>query len=275
MVCHISSSEPVEVKRYLSRISYGGPTLPSVQTLSQLHRAHLFHVPFENLDIHLGNRIILNVDSLYDKIVCRRRGGFCYELNGLFAWLLAELGFHVTILSARVFDGGRPGPEFDHLTLLVELKEHWLADVGFGDSFHQPLRISEPKTQKQGSNSFRLAHEAQSITLYRLQGNLDWEPQYVFSLIPRQLSEFADMCQYHQTSPKSSFTRKRICTLPTDTGRVTLSNMRLIITEGEQRREEEVIGLNQYSQLLRQHFGINLEEAVVPSNPAGYREYKK
>ena len=85
-----------------------------------MHRAHLLAVPFENLDIHLGRPISLDQDALFGKIVTRRRGGFCYELNGLFALLLRELGFEVTLLSAGVAraDGGF-GPEFDHLTLLV------------------------------------------------------------------------------------------------------------------------------------------------------------
>src|SRR3954447_25028309 len=105
----------MEIDAYLKRIAYRGSREPTVETLRQLHRAHLLAVPFENLDIPLGNPIVLSVPSFYDKIVERRRGGFCYELNGLFAWLLEQLGFHVELLSAGVFSGNRPGPEFDHL----------------------------------------------------------------------------------------------------------------------------------------------------------------
>src|SRR6185436_18299602 len=99
---------------YLERIRYDGETTPSVETLRRIHRAHMLAVPFENLDIHLGIPIALSVPAFYEKIVDRKRGGFCYELNGLFAWLLAELGFSVTLLSARVFAAGRLSPEFDH-----------------------------------------------------------------------------------------------------------------------------------------------------------------
>ena len=81
----------LDVERYLQRIDYSGPTVPTLETLSALHQAHLLAVPFENLDIHLGRAIVLDEEALYDKIVERRRGGFCYELNGLFAALLRAL----------------------------------------------------------------------------------------------------------------------------------------------------------------------------------------
>src|SRR5581483_2338912 len=130
----------MDVQGYLQRIAYDGPLQPSVASLRKLHRQHLFSVPFENLDIPLGTAIELDLESLYEKIVLRRRGGFCYELNGLFGALLIELGFRVQMLSGRVRreDGGF-GPEFDHMLLKVELDDPWLMDVGFGDSFVDPI----------------------------------------------------------------------------------------------------------------------------------------
>src|SRR5437762_14222540 len=92
----------MHVGAYLQRINYRGSPEPNAQTLRELHRAHMLTVPFENLDIHLGRPITLGQAALFDKIVTRRRGGFCYELNGLFAALLRALGFDVTMLSARV-----------------------------------------------------------------------------------------------------------------------------------------------------------------------------
>src|SRR6266540_1131840 len=105
----------MDIQAYLCRIHYRGGLAPTAAILRELHRAHLLTVPFENLDIHLGRPILLDQEALFDKIVTRRRGGFCYELNGLFALLLRELGFDVTLLSAGVAhaDGGF-GPEFDH-----------------------------------------------------------------------------------------------------------------------------------------------------------------
>jgi N-hydroxyarylamine O-acetyltransferase len=131
----------VDLKAYFERIGYDGPSQPDSETLCALHRTHLFAVPFENLDIHLKRPIILEEDRLYAKIVHQRRGGFCYEHNGLFAAVLRELGFEVTLLEARVgaktWDAGQP---FDHMALLVDLEERWLADVGFGDI--HPIHIS-------------------------------------------------------------------------------------------------------------------------------------
>src|SRR3954469_4622706 len=110
----------MDLQAYLRRINYPGNQAPTAAILCELHRAHLLAVPFENLDIHLGRAISLNQDALFNKIVTRRRGGFCYELNGLFALLLRGLGFEVTLLAAGVAraDGGF-GPEFDHMTLHV------------------------------------------------------------------------------------------------------------------------------------------------------------
>src|SRR5437762_3314192 len=103
----------MDVNAYLKRIDYAGSTAPTLETLNALHQAHLYAVPFENLDIHLGRPIILEYDHLFDKIVTQRRGGFCYELNGMFAWLLRELGFEVSMLNARVLDGdGKLGIDF-------------------------------------------------------------------------------------------------------------------------------------------------------------------
>src|SRR5437762_8680982 len=140
------------IDSYLKRIGYSGPTTPTPDLLRNLHRAHLLAVPFENLDIALGRRIVCEEESFLRKIIDRRRGGFCYELNGAFAALLRALGFQVTLLSARVYGGGRFGPLFDHLALRVDLDEPWLADIGFGRFARRPLRVTgcEPQTDVEG-----------------------------------------------------------------------------------------------------------------------------
>src|SRR5262245_33969275 len=133
----------MDVQTYLNRIEYSGSRTPGFETLRQLHLAHLLTVPFENLSIHAREPIVLNDAALFQKIVTRRRGGFCYELNGLFSALLRELGFDVSMLSAQVArDDGEFTPDFAHMTLLVSLeKDRWLADVGFGDSFVEPFPL--------------------------------------------------------------------------------------------------------------------------------------
>src|SRR4051812_40484232 len=123
------------VEAYLERIGVARPAELDAAALAELHRAHLTTVPFENLSLHLSEQISLEPDDLVDKIVTRRRGGFCYELNGAFALLLRALGADVSLAGAAVFGEDRLGPPFDHLAVIVRLADggRWLADVGFGD----------------------------------------------------------------------------------------------------------------------------------------------
>ena len=253
----------MDVDAYLQRIAYHGTREPTAETLRQLHRAHLYAVPFENLDIPLGRPIVLSLPLLFEKIVERRRGGFCYELNSLFAWLLEALGFQVVMYSARVFDAGQPGPEFDHMLLRVATGETLLADVGFGDSFIDPLPLDDQEHLQDG-RAYRLVERDEAWVLQQRKPASDWEPQYVFSLKPRRLDEFGPMCHYQQTSPESSFTKKSVCSRASRTGRITLSNGRLIVTSDGSRQETNIANEGAYRALLRTHFGIELgEEAPV------------
>ena len=247
----------MDTAAYLERINYHGPLEPTAETLSRLHVAHLLAVPFENLSIHAGEPIVLDDEALFDKVVARRRGGFCYELNGLFARLLRELGFEVEMLSAGV--GGKAGgfgPEFDHMALLVRLEERWLADVGFGDSFVEPLRLDERGEQRQGARSFRVEEEGDRLILSKRDEGGDWVAQYRFSLTPHVYADYAEMCRYHQTSPESHFTQGRICSRLTPEGRVTLSRLRLITADADGRRERELSDGREYDEALSEHFGV-------------------
>jgi N-hydroxyarylamine O-acetyltransferase len=246
--------------RYLDRIGYMGPHDASLETLRRLHRSHLFAVPFENLDIALGRRIVCDHDLFFHKIVEQRRGGFCYELNGAFAVLLRDLGYKVTLLSARVprEDGGYT-PEFDHLALKVDLDEAWLVDVGFGDSFLDPLRLRIGEEQRQDQRRFRILEQSGSLCVERAQPENPWKQQYSFTLNPRSLDEFAPMCHYHQTSPESPFTRKSLCTKATPQGRITLSDRKLIITRNGKRQEQHLKSDEEFGTVLRDYFDILLE----------------
>lgn len=249
----------VNVPAYLDRIGYTGPTAPTAETLREIHRHHMQTVPFENLDIFRARPIVIDADAFVDKIVNRRRGGFCYELNGAFAELLAALGFQVTLLSGHFQrpDGSR-GPEFDHLALRVDLDEPWLADVGFGDSFVEPLLLKTGIEQGQNGELFRIVEAGDSFQVERQQ-----KAEYLFTLVPRQLSDFAAMCQYHQTSPDSHFTQKRMCSRATSTGRITLSDLRLIITENGIRQERILDSEQDWHATLQQYFGIVLSTPTL------------
>ena len=246
----------MDISAYLERIDYHGSTDPSAETLRALQVAHLLKVPFENLSIHAGEPIVLDDESLYAKIVERLRGGFCYEANGLFAALLQELGFDVVKLSAEVANAeGAYSQPFDHMTLMVNLAERWLVDVGFGDSFLEPLLLDYRSDQTQGNTRYRIAEEEGYLVVSRREQA--WKPQYRFTLRPYEYADFAGMCHYHQTSPESHFTQGRICSRATEGGRITLSEMRFIQTFDDGQKQERTLSSQaEYDAILREQFGI-------------------
>jgi N-hydroxyarylamine O-acetyltransferase len=247
----------LDIAAYLERINYRGSQAPTAETLRALQEAHLLAVPFENLSIHNGQRIILEEEALFDKVITRRRGGFCYELNGLFAALLRALGFEVDMLSARVANAaGEFGPDFDHMTLMVRLDQRWLADVGFGDSFLKPLLIDKREEQVQQDRAFKIVSDSDRLFLWQRENGDEWKAQYSFNLQPFSFHHYAEMCHYHQTSSQSHFTQKRVCTRATPKGRITLSELRLITTENGERNEQILPDELEYAKALRQHFGI-------------------
>jgi N-hydroxyarylamine O-acetyltransferase len=251
----------MDLSLYLQRIHYAGSLEPTIPTLRALHLAHLLAVPFENLDIHLGRPISLEQEALFDKIVPRRRGGFCYELNGLFAALLEALGFDVTLLSASdAHADGSFGPEFDHLTLRVRCTDSpvipWLADVGWGDTFREPLRLDQVGEQIEGKRAYRIDRVGDARILWQRDYNGHWERQYRFTLRPRDFDDFLPMSHYHQTSPDSLFTRKQLCTLATVDGRITLDDSRLITTVDGVRQEKPIDDDQTYRRILEERFGI-------------------
>lgn len=253
---------PDEIQRYLERI--GAPReqpAPGALALASLQRAHLHTVPFENLDIPLGRPIRLDAPSLVAKVVDRRRGGYCYELNGLFAALLRGLGYAVTLVSARVATPTGLTAEFDHLALLVACEQggpRWLVDVGFGDAFTDPIPLVDGFTRREMVKEVGLVR-AGAAWHYREGAADGWRDQYVFTATPRALADFAPRNQWQQTSPDSNFTRKRVASLLTHDGRVTLSGHRLIVTSGGQRTERELDEAGATA-VLAERFGIALED---------------
>ena len=248
----------MDINAYLKRINYQGSLVATAETLRELQMAHLLSVPFENLSIHAKEPIVLEDEALFTKIVERRRGGFCYECNGLFAALLRALGFEVTMLSAEVANAeGIFGPAFDHMTLMVLLEQRWLVDVGFGDSFREPLLLDERGEQLQESRAYRIVSDGPFLTLMQRTAGSEWKVQYRFTLEPHKYADYAEMCHYHQTSPQSHFTRARLCSLATEAGRLTLSDMRFITTSTDDAKQERTLTSEaEYEAILHEHFGI-------------------
>ncbi|HSS20885.1 MAG TPA: arylamine N-acetyltransferase [Pyrinomonadaceae bacterium] len=249
----------MNIDAYLERINYSGSLAPTAETLRALQVAHLFAVPFENLSIHAHEPIVLEDEALFAKVVGGRRGGFCYEVNGLFCALLRALGFDVVMLSAEVAnqEGAFSAP-FDHMALMVRLKQRWLVDVGFGDSFVEPLLLDETGEQLQKVGAFRIVADGNYYILSRRGSGAgdEWKAQYRFTLQPHEYADYKARCLYQETSPQSHFTQGRLCSRATENGRITLSEMRLITTSDSERDERTLLSDDEYRTTLRDRFGV-------------------
>ncbi|MFI2504713.1 arylamine N-acetyltransferase [Streptomyces sp. NPDC018972] len=267
-----------EVDAYLRRLGVEQPAWPTVEALRELHLRHLRTVPFENLSVHLGEEIVLDEKRLLDKVVEARRGGFCYELNGVFGALLAALGYDVQLLAARVYgDGGRLGIPYDHLALRVRTVDggDWLADVGFGAHFHLPLALGERGEQEDPGGTFRIAEAGADAAGVRgghdrveaadLDVSRNGRPVYRLEVRPRVLGDFTAGAWWHSTSPLSHFTRSPVCSRITeDGGRITLSGRRFTVTAPDGTRQEHGTGTDEeVLALYRDRFGIALD--TVPT----------
>ncbi|MFJ8437046.1 arylamine N-acetyltransferase [Kitasatospora sp. NPDC094019] len=261
------------VAAYLARIGAERPARAGAAELARLQEAHLDAVPFENLSVHLDEPVVLEPEALLEKLVGRRRGGFCYELNGAFAALLRALGYRVELLAARVFDGAEPGPPFDHLALRVEADgAARLVDVGFGRFARRPLRLDERGPQRDPAGVVTVTPVAGAATTGDLDVVLDGAPQYRLDPRPYRLADFAPTCWWQTTSPDSHFTRATTCSRPTpDGGRITLTSSRatggtrLLRTAPDGSRTEELLDADAALGAYRTHFGITLDR--LPTAP--------
>jgi N-hydroxyarylamine O-acetyltransferase len=249
----------VDVDAYLERIGAERPAEPTLAALGGLALAHLYRVPFENLDIADGRPLSVDLEQLFDKIVTRRRGGFCYELNGLFAWLLRELGYDVTLLAAQVPEPRDGGPRHDkaHLVLLVDLDGRRLVDVGFGEAYRSPFALRAGNEHAdEHLRRYRLEEEDGRWQVREQQDDDPPRVAYRFDLTPHELADFADACRWQETQ-SPFFTRHRFCTIATPGGRTTLIDGRLIVRAAGERAEREVEP-DEVAELLAERFGVVL-----------------
>jgi N-hydroxyarylamine O-acetyltransferase len=247
-----------QVDRYLDRIGLARPASPDLDALIALRLAHARTVPFENLSIHLGEPIVLAPTELFEKIVLRRRGGFCYELNGLFGLLLAALGYHVELLAARMVRAGRSGPPLFHMALRVGMPHEsgpgWLVDVGFGRFDYPPLHLRGDAAAQAGA--VQVSRDDSGAGAVIAGG----EPQFRFTGEAHDLDDFEPTCWWYQTSPRSHFIQSLVCSLPTADGRITLSGRRLISTVADVRTERLLATDDEVLGAYRDHFGIVLDQ---------------
>lgn len=249
----------MDIKAYLERIQYQKEIKVCKNVLFDLQKSHLQNVPFENLDIHYHNKIVLDLDSFFSKIVTNKRGGFCYELNGLFYHLLKAIGFDVKMVSGRVYSEDEVyGNEFDHLAIVASIDEQkYLVDVGFGKFSLKPLEIEFGIELHDPFGMFQFdRHDSNYLRINEFQkGHL--VPQYIFSTKERALSEFEGMSTFHQQSKESHFTQKKVISMVTANGRITLTNNLVKIITGE-REEDILFEEEEFEFYLKKYFNIEL-----------------
>ncbi|MFT7866621.1 MULTISPECIES: arylamine N-acetyltransferase family protein [Amycolatopsis] len=251
----------MDIDAYLDRLGVARPAAPDLATLRHLQERHLAAVPFENLSSHLGEPVVLEEDALFAKIVGRRRGGFCYELNGLFAALLRSLGYEASLHAAQVFrPDGTLGPPLDHAAIVVSSDSgDWLVDVGFGRFSRHPLQLSAVDAQRDPDGEFLILDAPHGDVDVLLDG----KPQYRLERRPRPLADFIPMAWWQTTSPESHFTQSLTCSRPTAQGRVTLSGAKLIETVDGVRNEVLLPSPEAIRLAYRVYFGMTLTRLPV------------
>lgn len=247
-----------QLARYFARVGYDGPRDPALQTLRALHRAHLLAIPYENLDIHLGVPLTLDPEAMFTKLVDERRGGWCFEMNGVFGRVLETLGFTVHYLSGAVGRRERGWrARGNHLVLLVMLDRPWIADVGFGDGFLTPLPLA-PGSYRQDFLQFQVSRDGPWWRVHNHAfGGADG---FDFTLTPRRLDEFGAQCHELQTSPESSFVQTTVCERFEPGGLVVLRGATLREVRASGVTTTTVADAASYDRALRQRFDLALTD---------------
>lgn len=239
---------------YLARIGYAGSLDPTLETLRALHRAHLQAIPYENLDIHLGRDLTLDRDATFAKLVDQQRGGWCFEMNGTFGWVLESLGFDVRYVAGAVRRASRGASAHDsHLVLIVTLERPYIADVGFGDGFYEPLPLQCGRYE-QLALAFSISCEDEWWRVHNQPyGGAD---SYDFTLEPRSIESFASKCHQLQTSPDSGFVRAIVCSRYRPDGLVILRGAVLREVTNGRLAARTITDADDYLHVLAHHFDL-------------------
>ncbi len=248
----------VDIDAYLNRIGYDGPLEPTWEVLRDLHLAHATHIPFENLDVLLGQPIRLDLDSLQAKLIGGKRGGYCFEQNTLLSSVLEHLGFQVTRLAARVrYRTMRILPR-THMLLKIDLEgQSWIADVGFGsEGLLHPVALVEGRPSPQFVWTYRVVRDAERWVLQSQQGN-DWHDLYVFTLEPQYPVDFEMANHYVSTHPASRFVQTLTVQLPLPEVRHIIRNYDLISERPGGLDQTRLAGDEELLHVLSDTFGLS------------------
>jgi len=250
------------LEEYLARIGFRGAPRPDLATLNEMQRTHVRTVPFENLDVQLGRRVVMDPDACYDKVVHRRRGGWCFELNGVLSWALKEIGFDVLRLSGGVRrDSAGDGQMGNHLCLLVRLDKPYLVDVGFGSSLSQPIPL-EASTHEQPP--YHLTLSELNDGHWRFSERTDGDPfSYDFRTDPADESRFADHCARLQAHADSTFVQNLLIQRRTGDQHLALRGRVLMTQRGCDPRKRILGSADELLSTLRESFDLDVPEAAT------------
>lgn len=257
-----------DLDQYLSRIDYSGPLAPDFDTLASLQEQHVAAIPFEAIDVLLGKVVSLEPAAVRDKLVRRRRGGYCYEQNGLFSEVLTYLGFEVSPRVARVLWSGRDRDAKHlrtHMALQVKLSgTSWLVDVGFGAAVpNHPLRLDESDPQDTPGGRYRVTPQHFSH-LVEFDLNGIWRPAYEVFHEPPQSVDFEVFNWFTSTHPESPFARNLILARVTRSGRFTLFDDELTHRPRTGEVTRRRLGEHELKSVLEQVFGLAVEPDWLP-----------
>ncbi|CAK6958817.1 arylamine N-acetyltransferase%2C pineal gland isozyme NAT-10-like isoform X2 [Scomber scombrus] len=283
----------MNLEEYFKRIGFHGSyDKPDLATLQLIHKQHVMSIPFENLSIHCGERNIMDLDAIFNKIVRSNRGGWCFENNSLFGWVLREMGYNTTTLGSRVFSSiiNDFGLRESHLIhkIIIDGKAY-IADVSFGVSCQilEPLELISGKDQPQAAGVFRLIDQEGVWVLEKtgrkpevlnpdfatssLVNKKETFPIYCFTVKPRQAEDFFEINHILQTDPSSLFICKSICSLQTPAGfRVlvgwTYSEVTFKPEEGVDVFDMRNITDDEMEQILQGKFSVKLQNKLQPVN---------
>lgn len=252
----------MQAKDYLNRIGFEGAAEPTLDTLNRLQHAHLHTVPYENLDILNGVPLSLEIPHLFDKIVTRGRGGYCFELNGLFGWLLEELGFRVTHYFGRFWRDEEVVPSMRrHRILRVELEgSSYIVDVGAGAAAPRwPLQLLDGLEQVQQEECYRFVEDRVYGWMLEEKKGEEWRQIYSFTEEPNLPIDYVTTSYWCENSPESKFRQAAMVAIRTEKGRNTIAGKEFRIFDSDSVEDFEPDRDDHYKECLRKYFGIMLD----------------
>ena len=254
----------MELSAYLHRIRFDGSARPDLATLKAIHRAHQYAIPFENLDVLLRRPVVLDLEANYDKIVRRRRGGWCYEMNGVMGWALKEIGFEVMRMSAGVMRVQAGDAQLgNHLCLLVCLDQPYLVDVGFGGSMAEPLPL---RASEREDRPYRLWLSELGDSYWRFAEIAHGDGDvfsFDFRAAPADEALLARKCQFLQTDPGSPFIQNLVVQRRTADTHFSLRGRVLAAIHAARVDKKLLNSADELVATLRDSFDLDTAEAAA------------